>query len=55
MKSNDQMHLVEILLQNFECVPSNLLGNVFVVFLFGLMLYEHISMTPMFEYFEDQQ
>jgi hypothetical protein len=26
-----------------------------VVFLFGVMLYEHISMMPMFEYFEDQQ
>jgi hypothetical protein len=49
------MHLVENLLQNFECVPSNLLVNEFVVFLFGVMLYEHISMMPMFEYFEDQQ
>ncbi len=43
------------LLQNFECIPSNLLGNEFVALLFGVMLYEHISMMPMFEYFEEQQ
>ncbi len=55
MKSNGQMHLVENIFQNFECVPSNLLGNEFVAFLFGVMLYEHISMMPMFEYFENQQ
>jgi hypothetical protein len=34
------MHLVENLLQNFECVPSNLLGNKFMALLFGVMLYE---------------
>jgi hypothetical protein len=54
MKSNDQIHLVENLLQNFKCIPSNLLGNEFVALLFGVMLYERISMIPMFEYFEDQ-
>jgi hypothetical protein len=26
-----------------------------VALLFGVMLYEHILMMPMFEYFEDQQ
>jgi hypothetical protein len=54
MKSNDHIHLIGNLLQNCECVPSNLLGYEFVALLFGVMLYEHISMMPIFEYFEDK-